>query len=797
MGKWHFLPTFQEAVRGVEAEAVGERDFFASLPTSARRLLAEGTPLTEAQRKELHWRPASFPHRDFVRLMPENKVHGWYGCLFDVPPELAGRDLLLDLGIIDDADETYLNGSRIGGTGTVPGGSAWQSDRLYRISAERVKSQRNYLAVHVWSLWGLGGIVGPPVMTVALASADAKWELAFAQNAKADSLNSAKTLAEALAPLSSASPLEYTSAPLPWKGYASWPEEAHFAVFKLSFDLKTEDGAPICFSRPVVMDVGAVFDVAAFYLNGVRVGRTGRFPEKDEPAFTEAAQRARFIVEKAHWSKDGRNELVAVVYRERGVGGLPGIPGILLENPTEVDGDASFAQVSEAFDVCLQSDWMSNAAEILKKAKPQSDGERVWLLSRKAHLAYLEWRDGNRCKAELLDDVLAPVAEILSKHPTEAPRQSAMQAFCRILRMAEGDKKTMKLVQRHFPRFGTICKVLPPDRKTQGDWPMAYGNRQYILAALGKIADWRDSQLPTIPFNLKTGDATDPARYWQPANARFTDAPNALVMPASQVPLLWRDCRNAKAFVDTGRLFPQQKIRRAGWWDDHGEMHPFDDEGPNLHISSESTIDAGSTLSLYLGDFDWRNTLHPRQQSVIVFDEDGSLVNALWSGKSDLGVYERLAFISRCKPRLAVLKHRSACVAVSGLFIDIPAMISGPLSGKDLQNASEAVKAAWATAVDAERRQAIHSSLEQYLSFIKEIKDVDELIALLDAFAGKPGVHPLWQYAAIGRLGSIREQAFAPEQDMLVRRMSEKMMFGFPIPLLDVLVNATQKHNGK
>ena len=128
--QWHFLPTFHEAVRGVEMEAVGEGGFFAALPTPARRLLAEGTPLTEAQRKELRWRPASFPHRDFVRLMPKNKVHGWYGCLFDVPQELAGRDLLLDLGVIDDADETYLNGFRIGGMGAVPGGSAWQSDRL-------------------------------------------------------------------------------------------------------------------------------------------------------------------------------------------------------------------------------------------------------------------------------------------------------------------------------------------------------------------------------------------------------------------------------------------------------------------------------------------------------------------------------------------------------------------------------------------------------------------------------------------------------------------------------------------
>lgn len=85
----------------------------------------------------------------------------------------VGWDVIVDLGIIDDADETFMNGTRVGGMGRVPDGSAWQSDRLYRVPGHLLNRYFNYLAVHVWSLWGLGGIVGPPVMTVALASADA------------------------------------------------------------------------------------------------------------------------------------------------------------------------------------------------------------------------------------------------------------------------------------------------------------------------------------------------------------------------------------------------------------------------------------------------------------------------------------------------------------------------------------------------------------------------------------------------------------------------------------------------
>ena len=363
---WHFLPTFHEDVRGVEFPPDGNTSFFTMLPHSAARLLKRGTPLTAEQRRELYWRPASFPHRDFVRLMPEEKVFGWYGCEFEVPKHFAGRDLALDLGIIDDSDETFLNGRRIGGMGKIPDGSAWRSDRLYRIPAELVRPRRNYLAVHVWSKWGLGGIVGPPVLKAALAPPEARWELAFAKDCQASQrgLNAARTLEGALAFLSSEKPLVFEAAPLPWTGYAVWPSKTYFAVFRLAFDLKSSQGKPMRLSKDAVIDMGPVFDVAAFYLNGARVGRTGRFPENGDPAFTEAATRARFIVEKGHWREDGHNELVAVVYRERGVGGLPGMTGILFDNPVDLKRNAPFAQVAEAFDTLLQSDQIANAEKL-------------------------------------------------------------------------------------------------------------------------------------------------------------------------------------------------------------------------------------------------------------------------------------------------------------------------------------------------------------------------------------------------------------------------------------------------
>ena len=113
--------------------------------------------------------------------MPEQKVFGWYGCLFDVPEDLRGLDVQADLDIIDDTDETFVNGARIGGVGIIgqPHGTAWQTERLYRIPADGLAPHSNFMAVHVWSLWGLGGIVGPPVLKAAVVPRDAGNQIAI------------------------------------------------------------------------------------------------------------------------------------------------------------------------------------------------------------------------------------------------------------------------------------------------------------------------------------------------------------------------------------------------------------------------------------------------------------------------------------------------------------------------------------------------------------------------------------------------------------------------------------------
>lgn len=85
----------------------------------------------------------------------------WLRKEIDVPPEWAGRDLVLELGRIDDKDITYFNGQEVGRT--------WADNplavfvhRKYTIPGKLVKSGKNTIAVRVWDLGVIGGLMGEP-----------------------------------------------------------------------------------------------------------------------------------------------------------------------------------------------------------------------------------------------------------------------------------------------------------------------------------------------------------------------------------------------------------------------------------------------------------------------------------------------------------------------------------------------------------------------------------------------------------------------------------------------------------
>lgn len=83
----------------------------------------------------------------------------WFRKKVDLKTLEKGKDIVLELGPIDDMDVTYFNGVEIGRHMKE---GFWQTKRIYEIPADLVQSGENIIAVCVVDNQGGGGIYGTP-----------------------------------------------------------------------------------------------------------------------------------------------------------------------------------------------------------------------------------------------------------------------------------------------------------------------------------------------------------------------------------------------------------------------------------------------------------------------------------------------------------------------------------------------------------------------------------------------------------------------------------------------------------
>ncbi|MCC6783729.1 MAG: 9-O-acetylesterase [Planctomycetes bacterium] len=90
---------------------------------------------------------SSGPLRDFDGV-------AWYRRRVEIPATWAGRDLVLELGTIDDDDVTWFDGVRVGDT------QGWNRARRYRVPGRLVRGGATTIAVRAHDTAGEGGILG-------------------------------------------------------------------------------------------------------------------------------------------------------------------------------------------------------------------------------------------------------------------------------------------------------------------------------------------------------------------------------------------------------------------------------------------------------------------------------------------------------------------------------------------------------------------------------------------------------------------------------------------------------------
>jgi beta-galactosidase len=91
----------------------------------------------------------------------QDNVFGWFRRNLAIPIDLQGKNIYINVGKIDDADETYFNGVKVGGLGHFPPDyvSAWDIYRRYKVPREIIHyGGKNSIAVRVFDGIMGGGI---------------------------------------------------------------------------------------------------------------------------------------------------------------------------------------------------------------------------------------------------------------------------------------------------------------------------------------------------------------------------------------------------------------------------------------------------------------------------------------------------------------------------------------------------------------------------------------------------------------------------------------------------------------
>ena len=406
----------------------------------------------------------------------------------------------------------------------------------------------------------------------------------------------------------------------------------------------------------MVFDLGPVYDACRVWLNGEPVARIGQFPSSYIPLTTK---RVRFIAPAG--LVRGENTLAVLAYyrlsdvprgvdrlptfdktRQQGGAGLPGYPTV----------DFLTTDALEA------ADWCANPGEVpeltleladlhLNAERPEKAGRLLEQLSASEMNAELRSRRLDRLiRLACLDGKKGEGAELLARFVKSFPRQSLSLETASRLHYA----------LRWTDSLEDALVWLGEDRHTGGDNLGTYGSAGYIFCARDFSASYTHPWWPgrshqpgsgNVKYAVRSPDPDESVRCW-------------VAGPSTKDPRV----------VAWGRDKKGRPARRYACWDDRGEVHPFDNEGPDMWIDL-AIPDGHYVLSFYHLDYDWYNGEHPRLMSLLLTDrESGRPLNVVPTGRCGEGVYERFYVKGPRKITARVVKHRSACAVVSAVFLD-------------------------------------------------------------------------------------------------------------------------------
>jgi sialate O-acetylesterase len=273
------------------------------------------------------WSSPNFDDKDWESIkVPspwENQgFNGYNGYAFyrknaTISSAHKGRMLYLYMGFIDDVDEVYLNGVKIGSTGSFPPNyvTAYNAERIYFIPEQYIRfDETNVIAVKVYDTEQAGGIVGGEIgiyggKTALKFDVDLqnKWKFKTGDDFKRKD------------PVYDDSQWDEVMVPAKWEdqGYRDYDG---YGWYRKTF---VYQGSTV--DDRLVIVLGKIDDLDQVYINGTLVGATGNLNQRTERRIGTSneykAFRGYYLPEGM--LKKGQKVTIAIrVYDSGGEGGI-------------------------------------------------------------------------------------------------------------------------------------------------------------------------------------------------------------------------------------------------------------------------------------------------------------------------------------------------------------------------------------------------------------------------------------------------------------------------------------------
>jgi Beta-galactosidase second all-beta domain len=258
--------------------------------------------------------------------------YAFYRKRFNIPSTYKDRMLYLNMGYIDDVDEVYLNGHKIGSTGGFPPNynTAYNAERKYFIPTEYINFDApNLIAVKVYDSYDQGGIVSGEIglyggkTTVNLdLNLQSQWKFQPGDDMRRkESEFDDSGWGEIFVP-------------------ALWEDQGYrdydgYAWYRKTFTWPSNNS-----NEKMVMLMGKIDDIDQVFLNGTLIGSTGNFPVKWSDDVSTGAEYQAF---RGYYIPDGllkKNQKNVIAVRVLDTGGDGGI----YEGPVGIISQAKYIE---------------------------------------------------------------------------------------------------------------------------------------------------------------------------------------------------------------------------------------------------------------------------------------------------------------------------------------------------------------------------------------------------------------------------------------------------------------------